>query len=165
MSPLLLGKPELAWPWACQLLPWGSPGSGQTEPLPSSSQPFGYYESSLVHGLCGRGQKNMPTGANTPHRAREHRGWRPDAHPGTHLGHHSAFPDFPHLPGQGMSQPPCPAAQPSPAQPWPPPRALGTEQFHLTVRMPTADPRHPDNYYSLFSHRRRIQSVREVVIC
>lgn len=59
-----------------------------------------------------------------------------------------------------------PRAQlPSPAQTWPPLRALGSEQFHLAVRMPTADPRHPHNYCSLFSRRQRIQSVREIVIC
>lgn len=66
------------------------------------------------HGLLDSGflgnrslaQSPVPAGAHSLHRAREHCGWRPVAHPGTPLGHHSAFPDFPHLPGQGMSHPP-----------------------------------------------------------
>ena len=60
LSPLLLGKPGFAWPWACRLLPWGPPGSGQTEPLPSSSQPYGYYESSLDMGFVAEVRKICP---------------------------------------------------------------------------------------------------------
>lgn len=51
------------------------------------------------------------------------------------------------------------------AQPWPHLRALGTEQLHPTVRIPTADPWHPHNYYSLINHGQRCQNVRETVIC
>lgn len=72
----------------------------------------------------------MPTGANTPHRAREHRmehrrsSWDSS-------GSSFCVSRFPTSAWTGYVSASCPAAQPSPALP--PLRALGTEQFHLTV--------------------------------
>lgn len=113
-------KPLLAWPCTCLLLPWAPCGAGQS-PGPSGRWPAPWPLPAV------------PTGASPPHKAREHGGRRPDTHPGTHLSHHPAFPDFPHLPGRGMSQPWAPSYTAHPGFPLAP---QAQTQSNCTQQLP-----------------------------
>lgn len=66
-----------------------------------------------------------------------------------------------HISLDRVSQPPPPSY---PAHPWLHLWPLETEQFHPTV-IPTAEPWHLHNLYSLFNHRQRTENVREIVLC
>lgn len=101
----------------CLLSLWDLCWKRQAPPIPRSPRLFP--QDRRLHGLA---RSTVPTGTRSLHWAREHCGWRPVTHPGTPLGHHSAFPDFPHLLGQGTFQAPVPHGL---AQPWLHLRPLG----------------------------------------